>query len=286
MLKLRTVEQLSEQFGKSNELRQAYESSPALMEQFVQYIVKTFATKNAKSAITTAISVIKYAKNDLQVVMHFRTYIDGKDPAELLERERSYYAHAITSKLRTMEAVGLKGPLGTYVDIGTEREQFLDAVWAKFGCSACLGYNIQTGFNHYGTDFGNNKRIKFYDGVNFGVKSEFDTVSVISVIHHMPPENFAQWCRSLYAACKWNAKVYIKDVNLTDLVHKVTFRYQHYLYEGILIPGTDYSYMNAELTLSFLRKHMEDAGFKLLVYKPMHNFNNTYNALFIKVKGG
>lgn len=282
MLKLRSKELLLSQFGKTNELRAAYESNPALMEQFIDYVLSSFAWSKSALNKTRLVSSIKRATSDMEFITACRKLIEGVSDAQLLAKEESYYQHAINAKLNSMSSIGLTAPMGSYLDVGTERGIFLDAVQAKFKCRACHGINIADGFNHYGTEFKADPRIVIYDGIHFNPKSRYDVVSVISVIHHMPPDTLAEWCSSLYAACANNARVYIKDVDLVEMIHSVTFRYQHYLYEGIMIPGTDYSYMNHKLTFKFIFDNMIAAGFKLVNLKRSPNFNNTFNALFGK----
>jgi hypothetical protein len=142
------------------------------------------------------------------------------------------------------------------------------------------GINIDVGFCHYDERFKENikdSRFQLYDGKNIPFESnKFDLVTLFSVIHHIPCDEFREVSKEIARVCK--GYLYLKDVDLVDEVAKIMFRIQHYVFEGVFLPG-NCSYMNWDVTKEITINSLKEAGFKVVHIKDCHNFNNTYYAL-------
>lgn len=288
-----TDEQLKDRFGGKYELSGLYKTSPDWLKQFFLYIYSNYPGGDKNADINATFELAKTG-DDYAVLKFIRDKIFAHIGVEqILEQERSVYKKITKNKLNKLadmlRSVGIvvnknaNQRLKTSLDIGTERMDFLDDLQARFKIESAMGINIDAGFSHYEEDFAANTkdpRFKLYDGLHIpAADSSFDLITIFSVIHHIPPENLPEFTREVYRVCR--RYLFIKDVDLSEPAYSTLFRFQHYLYEGVIVPS-DSSYMNDRLTSKHLVGLLTKAGFKITKVFKQNNFINGFYILLSK----
>lgn len=146
------------------------------------------------------------------------------------------------------------------LDIGTEREEFLNKLEDIFKCKA-LGLNIDEGYEHY-EKIKDKSRIIIYDGLNFPFfDNEFDLVTIFAVLHHIPEDNIKIFIKNLSKITK---RIFISDNNISDENIKKFIEIQHEVYEGVLYPNKR-SFINLNFNLNILINELNNNNFEIKI---------------------
>lgn len=297
---LLTKEQLKEKFSNTYEFLECYKEDKTSLHNFMHYTYKRFKlcsslrTRDIHRSVDKLLDFISKDKaSDYDVFKHLRErqlmYTDSKviDEKHLREYEAEQYGYTITKKMEELGEMFKKNNIKTVehvLDIGTERLEFLDAISSTLHVKhdQVRGINIDTGFCHYDEAFKKNSddpRFKMYDGkvIPFADRT-FDLITLYSVIHHITNENFKDVAKEIARVTKHGGFLYFKDVDLKTKTYQILFRIQHYLFEGVMLPG-DFSYMNWDVTLDGTIQSLIAAGFEQVDTKVVNNFNRSYYAL-------
>lgn len=303
-MSLLTSSELKEKYGSSYELGsilnvpfnndEEYYTQVRKLKEFIQYSLVRFSHIQGSQIFKETdyiFNMIKNGSSDYDVYSYIKKFQIDIDPRQ---REKSQYEFTTAAKVYQLklDLYNAHVPIPSIkkvLDIGTERLEFLDSIVSVLGLDTnqaiIKGINIDTGFCHYDECFDNNTtdpRFQKYDGINIPfTDNEFDLITMYSVVHHIPPKDFEIVAKDIYRVC--NGYLHIKDVDLTSTLEQVTFRVQHYAYQGIFTPGGD-SYMNDKATILDTVKVLTSVGFKVVSLVRMNNFNKSYHILLKKEK--
>lgn len=156
------------------------------------------------------------------------------------------------------------------LDIGCEDEKFLDYLAEYFGMQT-WGINIAGDFS-YGGDKG---RVKIYKRDIPFEAGLFNIITIISVIHHINPEDFTYFVREVCRVS--NGYIYIKDVDLTCIASRELFILQHLLFER-----TCENYRNCGCTYKYIIDEFAKWKYKPIYTSRVNNFNNTIYIILAK----
>jgi ubiquinone/menaquinone biosynthesis C-methylase UbiE len=293
-----TDEQLKERYGSKKDLALVFEKDKDLLQQFLLYTLNRLGITNRRDkkhlnlVLDECMKRVGDGNNDYEVYSYIRT-LQCRDEKpltdeELVHHECHSYSRTIDTKiqelLKTLRSNRVPS-IKTVLDIGTERLEFLDKLQQRMNisCHCIHGINIDCGFCHYDESFKENtkdKRFQFYDGKVIPFEdNEFDLITMYSVIHHIPSTEFQELCHEIARVCR--GYLYIKDVDITDKCTEAMFRMQHYVYEGVFLPGGD-SYLNTGVTRETTINALKNAGFVVVDHKELGNFNKSYYTLLKK----
>lgn len=272
-----------------------------LLISFVFYIYKIFdlsSYEKRKKRVFECIRRIKKERSDFPIYMFLNTEMVKMGRTSSRELEASGYEQNIHKKIDSLIKILPANAIPNIVDlpaldIGTERLQYLDILEETLKVRA-FGINISAGFCHYDESFATNeqdKRFSFYDGIHINFPdNSFSLITMLSVIHHIPDENFVQLAKEIVRVLRPGGYLFIKDVDLKTPTNIASFRVQHHLYaDGFLIEG-ERSYFNEtvtfEKTMSALirssNSNEQNNQLTLVSVDYQQNFNGTYFALFTK----
>lgn len=201
---------------------------PKVTSEFIHYIARNLGCNDA---------------NDLVNIWESPTfYADARKI--ILDTTEESYSRNLIRKAKTI-SYHINDEV-TLLDIGTEDPEFLDRMEIETGLVG-TGLNIE-GYVHYTSQFKygvDSGRIKLYDGINIPFDDKFDLVTILAVIHHIPPENMPKFAESVARVC--NKTLIIKDNDLIDDLSRTFAYFQHSIYEGGLVCGSK-NYMNYDVT--------------------------------------
>lgn len=305
-MSLLTSSELKKKYGSSYELGsilnvpfksdEEYHTQVQRLKEFIQYSLVRFSHVQGSQIFKETdyiFNMIKNGASDYDVYSYIKKFQVDMDPRQ---REKSQYEFTTAAKVYQLklDLYNAHVPIPSIkkvLDIGTERLEFLDSIISVLGLdkntdqTIIRGINIDAGFCHYDECFDTNTtdpRFQKYDGINIPFPdNEFDLITMYSVVHHIPPKDFEIVAKDIYRVC--NGYLHIKDVDLTSTLEQVTFRVQHYAYQGIFTPGGD-SYMNDKATIMDTVKVLTSVGFRVVSLVRMNNFNKSYHILLKKEK--
>lgn len=274
------------------EFYQSWHQNKHLGYQFIQYCSNSFnrkipKCKKKKNYLLWKSKLNEYLTNqssDYNIIRSMRSLADK--PEDLLKDENNYHFIMQYKINQLQHSIGehiSKDKINS-LDIGTENLEFLQMMEKKFNANA-YGLNIKSGFNHYNDEFFNydkkNPQFKFYNGTNIPYKDNtFDLVSCISVIHHIPDDDWKKLAKDICRVLKKGGLFVFKDVDIKHDYERTWFRYQHYLWEGLIVPGL-FSYMNDTCTFDKTTSPL-NLNMKLIKCFKFNNFNGTYIAVYQK----
>lgn len=165
------------------------------------------------------------------------------------------------------------------LDIGTEYTSFLDALSNKFKVKRknVKGINIKN-WDHYDKTSAQSEII-YYNGITIPFKREFDMVTLLSVLHHVPSiESFIK------EVCRVSKKyIFLKEHNFSseEIGRMIEIQHMFFIYRNM---GTyeeikDMDYMNYSFTKSFVLEEFKKHGFKKRNLVELNNFSNVYYLL-------
>ncbi len=286
-------------YAGTYELKSFLQENREQFELFFAYVHRSFASRDTsrEQFILKYKNTVASGADDMKVLEDLRSeLISGISEEELTSRELAYFPTLIKGKIgELMNVLGsssIKWPPGNVLDIGTELKMYLDSIdniIKNRGSGGAYGLNIEDGFNHYYPDEFKSLiaagRIKLYNGYSDIPYADefFSLCTIVSVIHHINSDNLPRFAASVARIIKLGGYVYIKDVDLTNTARRVSFKWQHILYEGGLNPG-DLSYMNCDVTYQNTMKLFAAAGFKHIYTMKKNNFNGTYFSLLQRIR--
>jgi hypothetical protein len=248
---LYTESEIKEFYDDTGERIRCLEQYPNASKSFVKYICKNFGCNDFNSMM------------DIWTKPSF--YMDARNLIKMNTDETYSYnlirkAKTISTYIRKLQDETFsKDSFNSLLDIGTESPEYLDRIEIETNIK-CIGLNIN-GYIHYTSDFEFGVRfgrIKLYDGINIPQDETYDIISILAVLHHVPPENMESLAEGIAKVC--NNILIIKDNDLIDDESKTFAYFQHSIYEGGLSPGS-INYMNYNVTrdstLSYFTKYFD-----------------------------
>jgi len=124
---------------------------------------------------------------------------------------------------------------GSIADIGCGSGQFLLLLTKFTGAGKVGGVEISPVLVHNARELLSNQnkasfKIEMYDGINIpGFISEFDTITLIDVFHHIKKEKQEKFILELFSKMKMGSKLVFKDINaahpfvIMNKIHDIAF---------------------------------------------------------------
>lgn len=189
----------------------------------------------------------------------------------------------IVSKLRRLSGDNVGG-LTSYLDIGALATGHMDVISKELSIpiDRCFGINIDSGDKSalkYGQK--DSEKIVIYNGFDIPdiIGSPFDLVTIVSVMHHIPPDILEKLVKSIAANCR--KYLLIKENDLIDQKSKTYFIWQHLVFWRSTKMK---SYTRCDLTSKKLKEMFEPLGFKLIGVDGLAVMTNACWHLFEKIE--
>lgn len=266
----------------SYRIREAHKSdNNTFVDVFLKYLIH--ATKVPHNVVKYFVKKID-KWNDrklLEFIIRESPKIEGHGCCYSKKVEKT--GDEILTKLRRLSNDEVEG-IGSYLDIGATATGHLDIVANSLGIpiDKCFGLNVASD-NPSALKYGqaDNKRIVIYDGMNIPdiIGGPFDLVTIISVIHHIPPEVLKELVVSIAANCK--RYLLIKECDICDKNSQTYFIWQHLVFWRSTKMK---SYTRCDITSKKLVKMLSDVGFKFLQLEGISCFTRATWHLFERIQ--
>ncbi len=264
-----------------SELMRAKHLNPGEYKFFLKFVTRFDMLGQSKEYLNMMLNSLRGSDSYILSKIREILGINYFSPNDIIRKHDKDYIKAVNNKVYNIKRFVTNA--SSVLDVGTEDLRYLKKLDKEYKCNSMgLNLNDNSVFAHYGEGWNELKesgKLTLYDGVNMPFPdNSYELITAISIIHHVP--DFSRLAGELYRVC--SKHLVIKDVNLISDDKIIFFKFQHYLYDGVLKPAEFTSYMNLDTTYQKTIGALLAVGFKLANVDRRSDFVGSYWAHLIK----